>query len=47
MTDIETMTKALRLACAPRLLQNGQSNWQFAPDHFFKSLWRTSVSFDV
>ena len=37
MTDIETMIKALRLAWIPRLLQNGQSNWKFAPDHFLNT----------
>ena len=37
MTDIETMIKALSLAWIPRLLQNGQSNWKFAPDHFLNT----------
>lgn len=37
MTDIETAIKALRLAWIPRLMQNGQSNWKFAPDHLFRT----------
>ena len=42
ITDIVTMIKALRLAWIRRLLENGQSNWRFASDHFLKSyggLW--------
>lgn len=35
VTDIETTIKALRLTWIPRLMQNGQSNWKFAPDHLF------------
>jgi len=37
MTDFETMINALRIAWIPRLLQNGQSNWKVAPDHFLKT----------
>jgi len=37
MTDFITMMKALRLAWILRLLQNSQSNWKFAPDHFLKT----------
>ena len=37
MTDIETVIKTLRLAWIPRLLQNGQVNWKFAPDHFLRT----------
>ena len=37
MTYLETMIKALRLAWIPRLLQHGQSNWKFAPDHFLNT----------
>ena len=37
MTDIKTMIKALRLVWIPRLLQNGQSNWKLAPDHFLRT----------
>jgi len=42
MTDFETMIKALRIAWILRLLQNSQSNWKVAPDHFLKTyggLW--------
>ena len=34
MTDIETMTKALRLAWIPRLLTPGRKNWKTVPDYY-------------
>ena len=35
MTDVDSMIKALRIACIPRLLRGGHQNWKSVPYHFF------------
>ena len=36
MPDIDTIDKALKLAGIPRLLKNGNFNWNTVPEYFVK-----------
>ena len=42
MPDIETIDKALKLAWIPRLLKNGNFNWNTVPEYFVKKTWRST-----
>ena len=36
MTDVDLILRALRLAWVPRILNAGDKNWYFVPNHYFR-----------